>query len=134
MITEILKSNWTDKQKEIWKTIGTYTKLIIKGKTEDFLKYFHQDYSGRSYIESFPINKADITNELKYFAVREVISYKIIPISAEIFNDTAIAHYFYSVVYKNVSSIKKTKTAINTDILLKQKDKWVLIGDYGGNL
>jgi ketosteroid isomerase-like protein len=46
----------------------------------------------------------------------------------------AIVHYYYSAAYKNTDGKEKVKKGRNTDILLKQKDKWVLIGDHVGRL
>ncbi|MEN8192116.1 MAG: nuclear transport factor 2 family protein [Bacteroidota bacterium] len=128
------KEEWSIAQKKIWKNIETYTKFIMNGDTKKFLDYFHKDYSGWNYYEPLPVNKTDVINELQYFQKPEVVSYDIIPIAINIFNDVAIVHYYNSTHYKNAEGKEKIKQGRNTDILLKQKDKWILIGDYGGIL
>ena len=125
----ISKREWTNKQKEVWRNVETYTKLIMKSDVDEFLDYFHKDYSSWNYYELMPVNKTAIKNELLHLPKREIDSYNITPIAIKIFNNVAIVHYYYSAVYKNTNGKDKTKQGRNTDILLKQKDKWILIGD-----
>ena len=120
------------KQREVWDNVKNYTELIMKNDVTNFLVYFHKDYSSWNYHELIPINKNDIKNELENFPQRKISSYNIIPVSINIFNDVAIVHYFYTANYKNTDGQEKEKKRRNTDILLKQKDKWVLIGDFIG--
>jgi len=132
MSLPLSKREWTKTQKEIWINVETYTNLIMKGDVEGFLDYFHKDYAGWNYYELKPINKTDIKNELWLLPKREIASYKITPVAINVFNDIAIVHYYYSAAYKNTDGKEKTKKGRNTDILLKQEDKWVLIGDHVG--
>jgi ketosteroid isomerase-like protein len=133
MVLSLSKLEWTKTQKEVWKNVETYTSLIMKGDVEGFLDYFHKDYSGWNYYELKPVNKINIKNELWNLPKREIDSYNITPVAINIFNDAAIVHYYYSATFKNTEGREKTKKGRNTDILLKQKDKWVLIGDHVGH-
>jgi hypothetical protein len=128
----LLKVKWSAIQIEIWENVKTYTKLILDGHIKEFLKYFHKDYSAWNCYEPLPVGKNDIINELKDFYQPEVISYDTIPISINIFNDIAIVHYFYSVTFKNADGMEKSKYSHNTDVLIRQKKKWLIIGDNGG--
>jgi hypothetical protein len=134
MTLPLLKQKWTKTQKEVWKNVETYTDLIMKGDVEGFLDYFHKDYSGWNYCEFLPGNKTGIKNELWHLPKRKSVSYNIMPVAINIFDDVAIVHYYYSADYKNTDGKEKAKKGRNTDILLKQKDKWVLIGDHVGLL
>jgi len=127
-----LKQEWTETQREVWKNVETYTDLIMKGYVEGFLDYFHRDYSSWNYCELLPVNKTDIKNELWDLPIRKITSYNITPVAINIFNDVAVVHYYYSAAYKNTDGKEKAKKGRNTDMLLKQKDKWVLIADYVG--
>jgi ketosteroid isomerase-like protein len=134
MAFPLSKREWTEIQREIWKNVETYTNLIMKGDVEGFLDYFHKDYSGWNYCELMPVNKTDVKNELWRLPKRKIVSYNITPVAINIFNDAAIVHYYYSAAYKNTDGKEKAKKGRNTDILLKQKDKWILIGDHVGLL
>lgn len=122
--------NWTAVEKEIWKQVEKYTKLIINGKTEKFLEYFHKDYLGWNYFENHPINKVDIKKELSNLPSTKIISYKLEPVSIQVKNNIAIVHYNYSAEYINSEGTEKSKLCRYTDILLKDENRWVLIGDH----
>ena len=122
------------KQREVWENVETYTELIMKSDVKGFLKYFHNDYSGWNYNDLLPVNINNVKNELSHFPKREILSYNITPVAINVFNNVAIIHYYYSVAFKNSDDNDKTKSGRNTDVLLKQKNKWVLIGDHVGFL
>jgi len=125
-----LNIEWDDVQKEIWQQVEVYTKLIIDGKINKFLEYFHKDYLGWNYYENYPISKKDVKDELLHLPSTEIISYNITPVSIQVKNDIAIVHYNYSAVYKTSEGVEKTKSSRYTDILMKDDEKWVLIGDH----
>ncbi len=133
MAHPLSKQEWTETQIEVWKNVGSYTKLIMNGDVEGFLEYFHNDYSGWNYYELMPVNKSDVKNELQQLLKREISSYNINPVTINIFNDVAIVRYYFSGTYKNTDGKEILKQGRNTDILLKQKNKWIIIGDYVGN-
>ncbi len=125
---------WSVEQKDVWQHVKMYTSSIMKGDVEGFLKYFHKNFLGWNYNQLLPVDKATIKDELLHLQKREIASYNITPVAINIFNDVAIVHYYYSVAYKEIDGKKKAKKGRNTDILLKQKVKWVLIGDHVGFL
>lgn len=43
----------------------------------------------------------------------------------------AYVHYYYSYLYKDAEGKEKSSFGRWTDILMKQGDKWVMIGDHG---
>ena len=58
---------------------------------------------------------------------------EIDPLTIKIYEDVAFVHYYYSMVRELPDGKKKTENGRWTDILLKQGNKWVLIGDHGGS-
>jgi len=134
MTLPLLKRKWTKIQKEVWENVETYTNLIVNSDLEGFLNYFHKDYSGWNYCELMPVNKSDLKNELLHLPKLKNTSYNITPLAINIFNDVAIVHYYFSATFKTTDGKEKLKNGRNTDILLKQKDKWQLIGDHFGTL
>ncbi len=130
MKNDLLQHKLSVDQKEIWKNVEKYTALIMKGNMDGFLEYFHNNYSGWNYKAFIPVRKADIKNELLHLPKREICSYRIIPMEIKIIKDIAIVHYSYSVIYKNEDGSEKEKSGLNTDILLKQDEKWMIIADH----
>ena len=122
----------SSEQGEVWKNVQNYTKLILKNDVEKFLDYFHSDYCGWNYNDLWPVYKSDLKNELWHLPKREILSYKLTPVTINTFDKVAVVHYYYSVVYKIADGGEKTKFGRNTDILIKQKNKWVLIADHVG--
>jgi len=60
---------------------------------------------------------------------RQVPHYEIKPLTIKIYNDIAFVHYYYSMVKEGSDGKKKSESGRWTDILMKQGNKWVLIGD-----
>ena len=125
---------WSNIQQEIWLNVENYTDLIIKGDVEGFLDYIHKDYSGWNYFDTLPTSKEDLKMELLELPKHKVNSYNLIPMTINIFNDFAIIHYYYSIDYLGEKGEKVNKRGRNTDILMRQKSKWVLVGDHVGAL
>lgn len=130
MGNDFLQYGFSDDQNEVWNNVEKYTALIMKGDMNGFLEYFHNNYSGWNYNAFIPVRKADIKNELLHLPKREISSYKIIPMEIKIVKNIAIVHYSYSVSYKNGNKKQKEKYGHNTDILIKQKSKWMIIADH----
>lgn len=127
------KIKWTDQKRIVWQTVENYTEQILKGETNSFLKCFHKNYLGWNNFHNNTIKKSDIKKELKNLPKFEIISYSVNPGSIQILNDIAIVHYSYSVKYKDSLKQIKTKTSNHTDILLKDNDSWLIIGDHIGS-
>ena len=112
---DLLSNDWNKVQKDIWANVIEYTKLILEGEWEKVLEFFHEGYSGWNNYGLIPANKIDIVHELQHLKKKEVSSYTLTPVNT-------------------AKGKLKTKRTRNTDILLKQKDKWILIGDHVGKL
>jgi ketosteroid isomerase-like protein len=126
------KEHWTDIQKEIWRSVETYTDLILKGKVNQFLDYFHEEYAGWNDYDMLPVNKDDIKGELSKLPKYEIDSFSLIPLVINNFKDIAIVHYYFSIKYSEITGKNVNKNGRNTDILLYQNNRWVLIGDHVG--
>lgn len=118
-------------EKKVWSTVQNYTKQIMTGDINSFLKFFHKDYLGWNYEEQMPISKTEIKNELLHLPKFTIISYKLSPVSIQIKNRIAIVHYYYTAKIKDKENKKIiSKAARNTDILIEEDNEWVLIGDH----
>lgn len=117
-------------EKEVWDTVLAYTELILHGETEEFLKYFHEKYSGWNNLEPAPVDKQSLISELQNnYSIKTVSNYNIIPISIKIHNDLAIVHYYLNehAEFNNCYKLKHY-----TNILVRSENKWLLIADHFG--
>ena len=121
------------KQKEVWDVVQIYTDLIMHGKVDEFLEYFHEEYSGWSNVEPIPSDKESLVSELRRRSPLQVIEqYDIIPIKIKIHDKIAIVHYFLRKRFKDKERNKKTIVKHYTDILVNNYDRWFLIADHFG--
>jgi len=124
---------WSDKQLEVWKNVQTYWDLDAKQDLDGFMSYFHEDYIGWSKESFFPGNKASLRKWLaEIYKNTKVIVTDLSPQAIQIFDDVAIVHYFYSQMTEDKEGKRTYVKGRWTDILKKQGEKWVLIGDQGG--
>ncbi len=124
---------WNAAQKEVWKNVQAYWELGAKQDLEGMLAYFHPDYSGWGNEDALPSDKASLRKWIEHdFKTRKTLVYDIKPAAIKIHGNTAIVHYYFSDLIKETDGKEKTESGRWTDVLLKQGDKWLLIGDHGG--
>ncbi len=130
---QLSAQEWSDKQKEVWKSVEAYTDMANKGDLEGFMSYFHSDYSGWSVNDALPSNKKQVTKWIAHnFQTRKILVSDIKPVAIKIHGNVAIVHYYWSRLRKDAEGKERNSSGRWTDILMKQGDKWVLIGDSGG--
>ena len=117
----LFSQEWSAAQKEVWKNV------------EGFMAYVHNDYLGWSYRSALPTDKTALRKFIEYdFKSSKTILSDIKPVAIGVFGNCAYVHYYYSAVYKDAEGKEKSESGRWTDILMKQGDKWVMIGDHGG--
>ena len=129
----LFSQEWSAAQREVWKTVEAYWALYDAGNLEGYLAYLHNDYAGWGYRSALPEGKAGGRKFLEYgLKTEKTILSNIKPVAIGVFGDFAYVHYYYDVIYKDVEGKQKSESGRWTDILMKQGDKWVVIGDHGG--
>jgi ketosteroid isomerase-like protein len=124
---------WSAQQKEIWKNVEAYWALDAAGDTPGFLAYFHADYRGWGYDSAIPGSKERAKKFLTHMhKASKTLVYDVQPLSVSVQGNVAFAHYVYTRLYKDSEGKEKREAGRWTDILLKDGNKWVLIGDHGG--
>lgn len=124
---------WSKAQKEVWNNVETYWGLWAKRDVDGFLSYFHEDYSGWFNGSSLPSGKESVHKWLSHFFPNsENLVYEIKPVSIKVHGDFAIVHYYYSELSKNADGKNEMEQGRWTDILKKDGNRWLLIGDHGG--
>lgn len=124
---------WSEAQKAVWKNVETYWALGAAQDLEGVMAYFHTDYLGWNDQDALP---GDKTSTRKWFEHRlkttKTLVQEIKPVGIKIHGNIAIVHYYFSTIIKDAEGKEKSTSGRWTDILIKQGDKWVMIGDHVG--
>ena len=124
---------WSAAQKEVWSHVEAYWAKDAARDLEGFMAYFHTDYLGWSVEDPLPATKATVRKFVEHqMKTTKVLVQNIQPVGIKILGDVAFVHYYWSQIEKDAEGKEKPVSGRWTDILTKQGDKWVLIGDHGG--
>jgi ketosteroid isomerase-like protein len=124
---------WSAAQKEVWKSVETYWELGAEEDLDGFMSYFADDYLGWSTSSAMPQTKADVRKWTAHdFKTNQTVLQTLKPVGIAIHGDVAFVHYYFTGLQKNAKDEEKTIRGRWTDILKKQGNRWVLIGDSGG--
>lgn len=131
--TALYAQEWSTDQKEVWKNVETYWDLGAKGEIEEFLTYFHDDFSGWNIGAALPANRDERIKIIRFSQSRnKSLFYRIQPLAIKIHGDVAFVHYYYMDITEDDEGNETEVQGRWTDILIKQGDKWIMIGDHGG--
>ena len=130
---QLCAQEWSAPQKELWKTVQTYMGFDAAEDLDKFMAYFHDDYLGWFNRSPLPENKIEVRKILKNdYRSTEVLFQSLKPVGIKIHGNLAIVHYHWQRTVKDSEGKEKSVRGRWTDILIKQEDKWLLIGDHGG--
>jgi ketosteroid isomerase-like protein len=125
--------DWSPKQAEVWKNVEAYSARNAAGDVDGFLSYVHEDYIGWDISEPMTTSKPRLRKFLDFNAKTfKTELTDIQPVSINIFDDVAVVHYHFTAISKDSEGKRSYETGRWADVLKKQGDKWVLIGDHGG--
>jgi hypothetical protein len=131
--TPLFAQEWSAAQKEVWKNVEAYWALDAAGNLDGFMSYFHENYIGWELGEPMTANKTTVRKFIEHdYKTEKTVLYNITPVSINVFNNVAIVHYYYAEIVKDAEGKEKSRAGRWADVLMKQGDKWVLIGDHGG--
>jgi ketosteroid isomerase-like protein len=124
---------WSAAQKEVWKNVEAYWALDAAGNLDGFMSYFHENYMGWDINEPLPGDKATVKKFIEHeYKTQKTILYNIKPVAINVIGNVAIVDYYYTRIAKDAEGKEKSRSGRWADIVMKQGDKWVLIGDHGG--
>ncbi len=126
---------WSAAQKDGWKSVETYWALDAKGDVDGFMAYFDPSYVGWSNDSPVPGDKATVKKFItQEYQMSKTLVYDIKPLAIQVHGNFAFADYYYVQLVKNAEGKTEQVKGRWTDILMKEGDRWVLIGDHGGRV
>jgi ketosteroid isomerase-like protein len=129
----LFAQEWSAEQKEVLAFEVAYWKAYSDRDQAGTLALMHDDYKGWSYGDTLPAGKTIAKMQFAHsFPATKLFYHEVTPISILVRGDVAVVHY---VVYGHSSNEKgehETGELRWTDTLIKEGDKWLLLGDHGG--
>ena len=118
---------WTDAQKDVWKSVVAFWENSKKGDLEAVMAGFHDDYAEWWSGKIIPLGKELMEAHYREWlsGLSKPVSYELEPLSIHIFGDVANVFYLYK-WHKDVVPGFHHGRAMNT--YLMQENKWMLIG------
>jgi len=124
---------WSKKQLEVWKVIEVSWKAIMD-KEDWIVTYLHEDALVWEHGQPMPRDKSSARKWNRYGIENSTtLLQELYPVGIIVHNNTAIAHYFYSVAAEDRKDERKTVHGRYTDILVKEKGKWLFLSWSGGD-
>jgi ketosteroid isomerase-like protein len=128
-----IAQQWSAEQLDVWKSVQTYNDLARKGDVNGFLSYFDDSFVGWPYGSDASHTKAIRAEWIKYYLPNSTnLMTTLTPEAIWVKGDFAFVHYYYSSIDKDKEGKVSTTSGRWTDILMKKGDRWVMIGDHGG--
>ena len=131
--TEPMKRNrLTSEELSAWEVVERYTKLVQDKNWDGFFECFHEEFCGWLSLRSTPNGKVSRQKWVPFaYQSVEVLEYELDPLAVNVYGDVAICHYATMKVKKSPAGVEIVREHM-TDILKKENDRWLLIGDAGG--
>ncbi|MDZ7625864.1 MAG: nuclear transport factor 2 family protein [Ignavibacteriaceae bacterium] len=134
-VANVSAQQWSDEQKAVWAGVEAYWAASASGNPMSFLDYFDESYLGWSYDNETPSGKSDAVKSLGYWFTRQnAVYYSSDPTKIWVNGNFAYVHYYYTQVSESNDGKPTTERGRWTDILMKKGDKWMLVGDHGGEI
>ena len=122
---------WSTAQKELWKIIETHWKALTEENQEKFLSNFHPNFKSFVNWRALPLDKENLGKWIEYMNKNTDISiYTIEPVAITVYDDVAIIQYYCDLSLAIPSGQQIRSSYRYTDILKKEKDKWLVIGAH----
>ena len=121
-------------EQKVIDAVNEYWSLSADKDKQGWKDTFHDSYKGWNKNNEALSNKSMVSKWIDYnWGKDDVLFFNINPIGVQLYDDIAIAHYYYMTIEKNKESEKSTTSKGRwTDVLMNVKGSWKLISDHGG--
>ncbi len=134
MVAPALGQTLSDQQVEVWKVIESDWKAYMEKDQATVDKNRHERLLRWEYGEPAPINKASDQKWNRYnMENTTTLVQELYPVGIVVHGNTAVAHYFYTVVSENKKGERRTRHGKYTDVLVKDDSTWRFLAWHGGD-
>jgi ketosteroid isomerase-like protein len=125
---QVSGQEWTEAQKEVWKSVNGVWENFTKGDLEAVMAGFHDDSIVWWSDKAIPLGKD--TRRPSYYkwlsGYHKPVSYELEPLSIHIFGNVANTYYLYKYIREGYPDYPVRGRVMET--YLKQNNKWLIIG------
>ena len=126
---------WNDEQKAVWAGVEAYWQAGMADDPSGILSYFDDSYFGWNYENDAPSPKSHVVKSMTYwYSKGKTKLYTLTPARIWVNGNFAYVHYYYYMVNEDAEGKPMPERGRWTDILMKKGDKWMLVGDHGGEV
>jgi len=121
---QVFGQEWTDEQKEVWKSVQANWGTLKNGDVEAALAEYHDDLVTWWVSKPEPLRKVHMKQIYRnWLDYDKLVSYELKPLAITVFNN--VANVFY--IYKWNGNILSDKGR-RLEVWVKQDNKWLEIG------
>ncbi len=125
---------WNPDQQEIWRFEEQQWKMAKEKDLTWIDKMVHPNLSYWDVDRPAPQNKASLLRWNRYSNTNAtVLEQELFPISVTITGNIAVVQYSYSIARENYKKDRETVTGRYTDILVKERGRWLFLAWAGGD-
>ena len=129
--SQLFGQEWSAEQKEVLKNMETIFELFANKDLEGGMDYFHDDFITWANVDSLPGNKASLGKNISNTMEKiKNFTYDIKPVAIKIHGNVAIVCYNESVQFNYLDGNVWNQNRRQIDIYMKERDKWVAIGNF----
>ena len=122
---------WSAEQKQVWTAVEAQWR--VENNLEEFLATMHPNFSGWSYGDPLPSDKASVKKWHGHNLDKErIFLFELKPVAIQVHGTVAVVHYYYREVVKGIEGKEETRSGRFTDVWMKDGEKWLVIGWHGG--
>ncbi len=134
LTAQVDSSDWNAEQLEVWRTVLNYSAAAHRRDLDAYLTWFHPDFTGWHSGDDGPTDKAERSAGLTwYFANSVSLKQNLVPMAVQVIDGrVALVHYKSEETLRFADGKEYESVAHWTDILLKEKERWLIYSDHGG--
>jgi hypothetical protein len=131
--TGALAQEIPDDQVAVWSVVERQWSAVQEGNDDWTEELLAPDFVGWPNESPAPRNKASTRMWLESLAKRwEGLTYELYPLSIVVHDDTAVAHYLYSIADENDGQ-PVIRNGRFTDVLVRTDGEWKFLARHGGD-
>jgi len=126
-VFQAFAEEWTEAQKEVWKTVEARWELIIKGDAKALAANLHEDALIWWPQNSNPSRKEVMEGQFRdWFRLNMPLSYELKPVAINIVGNISTAFFYFKWESKIPPNTFKGR---NFQVFIKQDGNWKMLGD-----
>lgn len=124
----------TDDEADVLLTIEREWEASRKNDQDKIDDMLTVDFMGWGKTSPAPRSKTSTSNWSRFSAeMGRIVRYEIYPLSVTVHDDVAIAHYLYSMAFKDKKGEIEMSNGRYTDVLVRTEDGWKFLAWHGGD-